>query len=57
MKDYIVTVDEIIRTEYRVSAKDEEEARNVIENRERSYEIISENYHDMDRIVEVEEDK
>ena len=56
-KEYIVVVMERIRTTYIVPAKNEEEARAKIEEREPNdgIEMIQEEYYDQDYVESVEE--
>ena len=56
-KEYLVVVMERIRTTYVVPAKNEEEARAKIENREPNdgIEMIQEEYYDQDYVESVEE--
>ena len=55
-KDYLVTVIESHRKTYRVPAKSQEEARNKIENADRTYDEVYGEYNDLERVEGVEEE-
>ena len=55
-KQFLVTAIQKTRVTYRVPANSEEEATNKIENPDRTFEILQEEYEDLDSIVHVEED-
>lgn len=56
-KEYLVTTIDRIRTTYLVPANSEEEARTKIEEPEESYTVIQEEFYELDRIEEIEENK
>lgn len=56
MKDFLITVIETQRRIYRVPAIDEAEARNKIENIDQTYQLISDEYNDLESIGSIEED-
>lgn len=53
-KQYEVIAIESIRTGYLVTAESEEQARDLIEHPERSYQKTFEEYHDLESIESVE---
>lgn len=55
MKEYLVTTIDKVRTTYLVPAKSEEEARKNVEEPERSYTVIQEEFYDLDSIEEIKE--
>lgn len=56
-KEYLVVTIDRVRTTYVVPADSEEEARQKIEHPEESYRIEQQEFHDLDRIESVEENR